>query len=317
MEELSRSAEVSETTPLVSNSQQSRWIKSLKIWTLGVGAIAVSLATAFPVAIINNWKKIKIFSFKNGINDLMQNPPLLIVPEVSTLFLTTGAYIAIENLLANFVNKNISKTDKFKSVIKNLIFGIGLITTNEIVKKMNEKVTTSVPINTDNFADLLSTVALNFGKEISIVIIWKIFELWKKKIKGFDFHSIAIPILSTIGYFLFNALETIYTLGIGTNNFLLEDFIKTFLPIFRVISSSLLYYQIDLLFNDKNNDSMIIPSFSYGAINEINEIEKMAGANHVIDEDSSVLSFKTINECENKLLPLGESNQKVNHNLTV
>ncbi|WP_308149884.1 hypothetical protein [Spiroplasma sp. AdecLV25b] len=221
--EIISNKKISETTLLVSKPQQSELIKSLKFWTLGVGSIAVAVVTAFPVAIINNWKTTGTLSFENGIDDLMQNPPLLIVPEISTTLLTTGAYIAIENLIVDFVNKNISKTNKGKSAIKNLILSLALITTNEIVKKINVKLTTSVPINTDIFDGLFVIVALNFSKEAVVVIIWK------KYIEGFDFYSIGIPILSTVGYFLFNSLQTFYKLG--KNNLSLEKFIKIFLPI--------------------------------------------------------------------------------------
>lgn len=258
-----------DTISLISN--QNTWGKKLRNWALGISWFSVSAATAIPVAVINNWKKSNIFNFSKGIYDFLQNPQLFIVPEITTTVLVTGVYKVNEKLVNDLFNNQISNFSKLKSLLKKQSLSLIFIGTNELFKKINEKLVTSSPIDISIFNGWLQAIGWDSSKALFIIIVSEFFKVWWKGVEGIDCYSIAVPIMSLIVYLLGNALQTLYLISIRNKILTLENFNTIFLVvlaentvngIFRLVSNSIFFHQLSLLCNNgETNDS----------ISEINE----------------------------------------------
>ena len=237
------------------------WIKPFNLITL---SWMVSIITSPIVAITNYWKKTTKFEFINGWNDFIMSPTTFISSELINSFFYSLAFLKIEFCLDTILNDSLSKKDKLKKVSKNNMLVISLLFINEISKNMIYN-----QLNTEEiWISLAKDFVFNLGKEIVIVIVWKIFKNCLINVRNCFTNNrnfsnycnpISIMILLGIAYIGMNVGQTLYIIW---NSSISDFFMPNFLAIFtsnsitasfRIISNSLLtYFFSDIIKKWKN-----------------------------------------------------------------
>lgn len=168
------------------------------------------------------------------------------------------AFFKIEFCLDTFFNNNLNCRDKLIIVAKNSILVVSLIFINEVSRNI---IYNQLTIDKKIALSLFENFIFNFGKEIVIVIAWKVFKISWENNNNYNsyLNSIFITVLFAIGYGAVNVGQTLYTIW----DTLITNFFPTFCIILTsniitsglriVASSSLSYFFSDIATKWKNN----------------------------------------------------------------